>query len=103
MKIHAAMITIALGLGGCAHETGLPDFYAEGTEAKFGQAVRQNIAAQTVNPNAPEGTLTASGARTAKAIERYEDDKVEKPREASTLRATRPTEDSGGGSGGSNE
>lgn len=98
MKIQSALILIAFGLGGCAHEAGLPDFYAEETEAKFGEAVRQNIAAQVVNPDAPEGVLTASGARTALAQERYEEDKVEKPKSDSPLQATRPTGsgDSGG-------
>lgn len=82
-----------IALSGCAHEVGLPDFYAAETEAKFGDAVRQNIAAQTVNPDAPEGELTASGARTAIAQDRYEKDDVEKPKGASTLRVTA----SGGG------
>ncbi|WP_290496090.1 hypothetical protein [Hyphomonas sp. UBA4494] len=98
MKIKTALIVLAFGLGGCAHEAGLPDFYADQTEAKFGDAVRQNIAAQTVNPNAPEGVLTASGARSALAQERYEEDEVEKPDDTSTLRSTQP----GSGGGGSN-
>ena len=98
MKIQTAFILLTVGLGGCAHEAGLPDFYAAETEARFGDAVRQNIAAQTVNPNAPEGVLTASGSRAALAQERYEEDKVEKPASASTLRVT--TQGGSGNSGG---
>lgn len=89
-RITTALVSLFV-LSGCAHEAGFPDFYADETEAKFGAAVRQNVAAQTVNPNAPEGdSVTASGARTAIAQERYEKDEVEKPKDASTLRATQP-------------
>lgn len=99
MKIQASLTVIAIALSGCAHEAGLPDLYPAETQAKFGVAVRQNIAAQTVNPNAPSGeALTASGARTALARERYEEDDVEKPSNASTLRSASPNASGGGGS-----
>ena len=100
MNIQTALFISAFGLAGCSHQVGLPDFYPAETEARFGDAVRQNIAAQTVNPNAPDGELTASGARTAIAQERYEEDKVEKPSSASTLRVT---SQENSGSGGSND
>ena len=38
MKMKTALIVLAFGLGGCAHEAGLPDFYAAETEAMFGEA-----------------------------------------------------------------
>ncbi len=98
MKIQASLVVVAISLSGCAHEVGLPDFYAAETEAKFGDAVRQNIAVQTVNPNAPTGeALTASGPRTAIAQQRYEEDDVEKPATTSTLRSATQS-GSGGGS-----
>ena len=99
MKLYSSISILVLFLGGCAHEVGSPDFYAAETEAKFGAAVRQNIAAQTVNPGGATGALVASGARTAEAQKRYEEDDVEPPSNASTLRSGSA---GGGGSGGSN-
>jgi len=107
MKSTVVFALAALGLGGlslagCAHEVGLPDYDAELTQARFGDSVRQNIAAQTVNPDAPgDATLTASGARTAKAVEAYEEDEVEKPSKASTVRGV--VTGGGGGGGGSSD
>ncbi|GJL94637.1 MAG: hypothetical protein DHS20C05_10420 [Hyphococcus sp.] len=87
---HSVKILVSLfALSGCAHEVGLHDYYPEEVKAKFGEAVRQNIAAQTVNPDAPSGDgVTASGARTAIAQERYENDEVEKPRSENTRRSS---------------
>lgn len=97
MKYFTAAVAVFSLTSGCAHEVGLPDYYPAETEARFGDSVRQNIAAQTVNPDAPgEEALTASGARTAIAQKRYEENNVKKPVAASTLRATRQS-----GSGGS--
>ena len=47
----------------------------------FGNAVRQNIVAQAVNPNAPEDVspIEANGERAALAQERYLTDTVEAP------------------------
>jgi len=87
MKHAPALFLLTSLVAGCAHEAGLPDFYADETQARFGEAVRQNIAAQTVNPDAPrEAMPEASAARTALAQERYAEDKVEKPSATSTLR-----------------
>lgn len=92
MKIQSAIIAIALAATGCTHDVGLHDYYPEEVEANFGKAVRANIVAQTVNPEAPSGeALTASAARTAIAQERYEADEVEKPSKASTLRSATTT------------
>lgn len=85
-------------LASCAHEVGLPDYYSQQTVEKFGSAVRQNIAAQTVNPDGPDGeALTASGARAALAQERYAEDDVETPRSPQTLLSTTQQNNSGGG------
>ena len=53
---------------------------------EFGNAVRQNIVAQQVNPNAPEnhGPIEANGERAARAQARYEADQVETPADFST-------------------
>lgn len=100
MKIRTLVIASTIVLSGCTHEVGLPDFYATETEEKFGVAVRQNIAAQTVNPNGAEGDLSASGARTAEAIKRYLEDDVEEPAITNTL-SSGSGNGSGSGSGGS--
>ncbi len=94
---HSVIIVVALlAFSGCAHEVGLHDFYPEEVEAKFGDAVRQNIAAQTVNPNAPVSDgVPASGARTAIAQDRYEKDEVEKPVTENTRKSNN---NAGGGS-----
>lgn len=96
MKKYFLTSVLVLCLGGCAHEVGLPDFYAAETEEKFGAAVRQNIAAQTVNPDGATGALVASGARTAEAQKRYEEDDVEEPATTNTLSSG---SSNGGGSG----
>ena len=62
----------------------------------FGDAVRANIAAQTVNPMAPtdRGPLIADGQRAALQQGRYETDTVEAPERLSTQGVV------GGGAGG---
>jgi type IV pilus biogenesis protein CpaD/CtpE len=95
MKYSSIFLSLTFLASGCAHQAGLPDFYTAETEAKFGAAVRQNIAAQTVNPDAPDAdALAASGARTAIAQDRYVKDEVEKPSATSTLEATTGNSDS---------
>lgn len=57
------------------------------TDATFGNAVRQTMAAQVVNPD-PEyesPVPTTDGAKGAEAIERYRTDRVKKP---DTIRTT---------------
>jgi hypothetical protein len=68
-------IFAALALGACATETGA---YGDAKDV-FGDSVRQNIAAQTVNPQGSSADVTASAARAAKANQAYTADKVEKP------------------------
>ena len=87
----------ALFLAACQHEAGTRDFGQQEQQERFGSAVRQNIKAQIVNPDAPStDTLDHSGARASKAQERYQTDRVEKPERARTLEST----ESGGGEGG---
>ena len=89
-------LSSALLLGACANHVGEPDFFQDQTQEVFGRAVNENIAAQTVNPNAPEGgAIEASGARTAAAKQRYEDDKVEKPKGIKTQSTEVTTEAAG--------
>lgn len=73
-------ILAAFALGACATEVGN---YGEANEV-FGDAVRQNIAAQTVNPQGSSADVAASGARAVKANQAYAADKVEKPATAGT-------------------
>ena len=87
-------ILTALALGACATETGA---YGDAKDA-FGDAVRQNIAAQTVNPQGSSADVTASAARAAMANKAYANDTVEKP--AGT--GTTTMQSGGGGSTGSN-
>ena len=64
----------------------------------YGEAVRANIAVQTVNPMAPadRGPILADGQRTALQQERYVTDQVEPPEEVGTLQGA----GGGGGAGG---
>lgn len=54
--------------------------------AHFGNAVRQNVAAQIANPDAVNlnRTMAYDGSRTAVSQTRYMTDKVEKPEATST-------------------
>lgn len=80
------------GTGGLVYNTG-PD--------TFGEANRQTMAAQVVDPDPVYETAVAStsGEHTAQAIDRYRTDKVKKPDKLRTSNST--TGGSGGGSGGS--
>ncbi len=64
----------------------------------FGDAVRANIAVQTVNPMAPmdRGPLLANGERAALQQEKYTTDTVEAPMDVGTLQGI----GAGGGGGG---
>lgn len=57
------------------------------TDATFGNAVRQTMAAQVINPDPvyDNPVPTTDGAKGAEAIERYRTDKVKKP---DTIRTT---------------
>lgn len=65
---------------------------------EFGNAVKQNIAAQSVNPNAPidDSAIEANGERAALAQTRYVTDQVEEPEDISS-RAAAGTGAAGGG------
>jgi hypothetical protein len=81
--IKAALIVLPLlGLGACASQVGyLGD---ETANEQLGSAVRQNIAAQTVNPTPSTQPIEASGVRVAGAVVDYQADKVEKPLSSGT-------------------
>ena len=72
------------------------------TAPQFGNAVKGNIAAQIVNPNAPAdgGPLTMNGQRAAAAQDRYAKGQVIKPEEVGVSNGTGSGGDSGGSGGG---
>jgi hypothetical protein len=80
----SALLLLALGLGACASQIGYHAGDLQAANEQLGQAVQQNITAQTVNPQGSSEPIVASGARTAKAVAAYQTDKVEKPKSAST-------------------
>jgi hypothetical protein len=82
-------VCLGLALSGCS----TTNFLDEPGDSKFGEANRQTMMAQVVNPD-PVYTepLTTSGEHAADAIERYRNDQVTEPETVST---------SSGGSGGS--
>jgi hypothetical protein len=75
----------------------------EGTPAPhIGDAVKRNILAQTVNPNAgeeAEGPQTADGRRAALAQERYATGKVIPPVDITSQQQGNGSNNSSGGSG----
>ena len=74
-------ILAALALGACASQIG----YSTGDGNRhLGDAVRQNIAAQTANPEGSSAEVVASGARVSKAVGAHASDTVEKPGSSST-------------------
>ena len=89
---------IVLLLASACETVGEPDFFSEQSQYVFGDAVAKNIAAQTVNPDAGEGQVETSAARSARAQQRYAEDQVEEPTGADTLSGT--SGNGGGGSGG---
>jgi hypothetical protein len=91
----ATLLTLALGLGACANQIGYHTGDLAAANEQLGQAVHQNIAAQTVNPQGSSEPVVARGARTSKAVVAYQADKVEKPKSAGTTSIQ-----AGGGSAG---
>ena len=75
----------ALALGACASQIGYHSGDLAEANTRLGEAVRNNIAVQTVNPSGSSADVTASGQRTAKAVQAYQTDKVEKPSATGTL------------------
>jgi len=81
----AVLLLPLLGLGACASQMGYHMGDLRAANEQLGQAVRQNIAAQTVNPQGSSEAVVASGARAASAVTAYTKDNVEHPTSATTL------------------
>jgi type IV pilus biogenesis protein CpaD/CtpE len=79
MKLQATIVLAGLAVAGCntPADTPLPE---------FGDAVRNNMAAQIIDPQPPENMQLppSDGVRRALMISRYQADKVEPPREPTT-------------------
>jgi len=88
-KLCWALVATLPLMAGCADRS----IYEGPGDASFGEANRQTMMAQVVNPE-PEydGEMTTSGDHAAKAVERYRTDTVKKP---ANIRTTNV----GGGSG----
>ena len=87
-----ALVGILL-LAGCTGTDG----HVASTAPAFGEAVRQTLAAQVIDP-APsyaEANPVTSGGRAALAVERYESDKVKQPERVAT--SSLATGSAGGG------
>lgn len=84
MKIKAILLAPALVLGGCASEIGQHGGSLAQVHAAFGDAVRHNIAVQTVNPEGSTEPVASSAARSSAAVAAYYADEVEKPRSPGT-------------------
>ncbi len=94
MKITSILILPAFALAGCASEIGHHAGGLAATHEAFGDAVRHNIAVQTVNPDGSSEDVSAGAARTAAAVAAYRADEVEKPQAPGTMSIQ-----TGGGSG----
>lgn len=81
----AVLLTLALGLGACASQIGYYSGKQQAANDQLGQAVAQNIAAQTVNPQGSTEALVTDGARTTRALEAYRNDNVEHPSASTTM------------------
>jgi hypothetical protein len=87
-----AALSLATLLAGC--ETGFRD--PEGDISTFGEANRQTMMAQVVDPDPQyEQPLATSADHAAKAVDRYRKDAVKKPDQ---IRSTQSGGSSGGGS-----
>jgi hypothetical protein len=77
---------------GCAS---VPSILEQSSDAAFGEANRQTMMAQVIDPDPVyEEPMVGSGEHAATAVERYRTDSVKEPESIST------TSGSGGGSGG---
>lgn len=90
-----AATSVALILGGC----GTTNVLQEPGDSVFGEANRQTMMAQVINPEPVyDEPMTTSGEHAANAVERYRNDQVPDPSSQSTTRGV--TGGSGGGGGG---
>ena len=81
-------------LAGCAS---VPSVLEEPGDAAFGEANRQTMMAQVIDPDPVyDGPMVTSGEHAAQAIDRYRNDAVKEPDTISTTTAV----SSGGGGGG---
>jgi type IV pilus biogenesis protein CpaD/CtpE len=93
MKHSLILLFVGLLLTSCAREAGTRAGDPADYDASFGLSVRENIAAQTANPEAPTAdTFGADGTRVTEAQRRYKADEVESPKSSNTMEST-----SGGG------
>lgn len=102
-KIALSALVVALPLlGACAGtDKSLSNSEAQ-TDPHFGEALKRDMAAQIVNPMAPEGKTGPApmdGQRAGLAQDRYAKDKVKQPDDIS-IGVQIGTGGSGGGSGG---
>ena len=91
-----ACLALLLLAAGCAS---VPSIYEQPGDAAFGEANRQTMMAQVIDPDPVyEEPMVTSGAHAVQAIERYETDTVKEPESVSTTRSVSGS--GGGGSGG---
>jgi hypothetical protein len=81
----AVLLLPLLGLGACASQLGYFSGDLQAANEQLGQAVHQNIAVQTVNPQGSSEAVVASAARAASAVAAYTADDVQQPDSATTL------------------
>jgi type IV pilus biogenesis protein CpaD/CtpE len=74
MNIRATVLVAGLALAACTTPANTP-------RPEFGQAVRNNMAAQIIDPNPPADMALppSDGVRRALMIQRYQADEVETP------------------------
>ena len=90
-----AVLSLLPLAAGCAS---VPSLYEQPGDAAFGEANRQTMMAQVVDPDPVyDGPMTRSGEQAAGAVERYRNDTVEEP---DSIRTTNVGGGSGGGGGG---
>lgn len=82
-------------LAGCSS---IPSLYEEPGDATFGEANRQTMMAQVINPDPVYAEpMTTSGDHAADAVERYRTDAVKEPETISTTSGVGGSGGSGGG------
>lgn len=78
----AAAVLLIPAMAGCAS---YPPPLSEANAAKFGEANRQTMMAQVVNPDAAyEEPMQTSGDKASQAIDRYNTDTVKQPKRLQT-------------------